>query len=218
MDADLQHPPELIPQMIQYWEKGYDDVYAKRKDRKNESFFKRISSNLYYHILQSLTKIQIQKDTGDFRLLDRRCLNALKEMRETNRNSKSMFSWIGYQKKEIYFECHSRVAGKSKWNYASLMNLAIDGITSFTISPLRISIYVAMILLIAFVIYFLYCIFTLNNGELDGYQVLILLVLFLGGMQFLMIGIIGEYLGRIFNESKRRPLYLVDEFNDQKGE
>ena len=131
IDADLQDPPELIPEMIKYWEEGYDDVYAQRRSRKGETWLKKFTSKMYYRVLQSLTKVPIQKDTGDFRLLDKRCANALRKMRETGRNSKSMFSWIGYKKKAIFYDRDPRVAGSTKWNYAKLINLAIDGITSF---------------------------------------------------------------------------------------
>ena len=141
IDADLQDPPELIPELIKYWEEGYDDVYARRKSRKGETFLKKFTSKMYYKVLQSLTRVEIQKDTGDFRLLDRRCVNALKQLRETQRCSKSMFSWIGYNKKEVLFDRDPRIAGTTKWNYKKLMDLAIDGITSFTTSPLRISTY-----------------------------------------------------------------------------
>ena len=153
MDADLQDPPELIPEMIKYWEEGYDDVYAQRRSRKGETWLKKFTSKMYYRVLQSLTKVEIQKDTGDFRLLDRRCVNALKQMRETGRNSKSMFSWIGYKKKAILFDRDERVAGKTKWNYTKLINLAIDGITSFTTSPLRLSTYIAIPTFIALFVY-----------------------------------------------------------------
>ena len=136
IDADLQDPPELIPELIKYWEEGYDDVYARRKSRKGETFLKKFTSKMYYKVLQSLTRVEIQKDTGDFRLLDRRCVNALKQLRETQRCSKSMFSWIGYNKKEVLFDRDPRVAGTTKWNYKKLIDLAIDGITSFTTSPL----------------------------------------------------------------------------------
>ena len=143
IDADLQDPPELIPELIKYWEEGYDDVYARRKSRKGETFLKKFTSKMYYKVLQSLTRVEIQKDTGDFRLLDRRCVNALKQLRETQRCSKSMFSWIGYNKKEVLFDRDPRIAGTTKWNYKKLMDLAIDGITSFTTSPLRISTYLS---------------------------------------------------------------------------
>ena len=152
IDADLQDPPELIPELIKYWEQGYDDVYAKRRSRKGETFLKKFTSKMYYKILQSVTRVEIQKDTGDFRLLDRRCVNALKQLRETQRCSKSMFSWIGYNKKEVLFDRDPRVAGETKWNYKKLIDLAIDGITSFTTSPLRISTYLAIPTFLALVL------------------------------------------------------------------
>ena len=218
MDADLQDPPELIPELIKWWEEGYDDVYAKRKTRAGETWLKKFTSKMYYKVLQSLTNVQIQKDTGDFRLLDKRCVNALKKMRETQRCSKSMFSWIGYKKKEVLYDRDPRIAGKTKWNYKKLIDLAIDGITSFTTSPLRISTYLAIPTFGALVIYFIYviCKMILITHKIDAYQAIILLILFFSGIQILLFGIIGEYLGRIFNESKNRPLYLVDEYNGEK--
>ena len=218
MDADLQDPPELIPELIKWWEEGYDDVYAKRKTRAGETWLKKFTSKMYYKVLQSLTNVQIQKDTGDFRLLDKRCVNALKKMRETQRCSKSMFSWIGYKKKEVLYDRDPRIAGKTKWNYKKLIDLAIDGITSFTTSPLRISTYLAIPTFGALVIYFIYviCKMILITQKIDAYQAIILLILFFSGIQILLFGIIGEYLGRIFNESKNRPLYLVDEYNGEK--
>ncbi len=218
MDADLQDPPELIPELIKWWEEGYDDVYAKRKTRAGETWLKKFTSKMYYKVLQSLTNVQIQKDTGDFRLLDKRCVNALKKMRETQRCSKSMFSWIGYKKKEVLYDRDPRIAGKTKWNYKKLIDLAIDGITSFTTSPLRISTYLAIPTFGALVIYFIYviCKMILITHKIDAYQAIILLILFFSGIQILLFGIIGEYLGRIFNETKNRPLYLVNEYNGEK--
>ena len=220
MDADLQDPPELIPKMIKYWEEGYDDVYAQRKSRAGESFLKKFTSKMYYRVLQMLTPVPIQKDTGDFRLLDRRCVNALKKLRETDRNSKSMFSWIGYKKKAVMYDRDARVAGKTKWNYKKLVNLAIDGITSFTTSPLRISTYIAIPTFLALFIYFIYVIIKCIrlNVAIQAFQAIILLVLFFSGVQILLFGIIGEYLGRIFNASKNRPLYLVNEYNGKREE
>ncbi len=220
MDADLQDPPELIPEMIKYWEEGYDDVYAQRKSRAGESFLKKFTSKMYYRVLQMLTPVPIQKDTGDFRLLDRRCVNALKKLRETDRNSKSMFSWIGYKKKAVMYDRDARVAGKTKWNYKKLVNLAIDGITSFTTSPLRISTYIAIPTFLALFIYFIYVIIKCIrlNVAIQAFQAIILLVLFFSGVQILLFGIIGEYLGRIFNASKNRPLYLVNEYNGKREE
>ena len=218
MDADLQDPPELIPELIKYWEEGYDDVYAKRNSRKGETWLKKFTSKMYYRVLQHLTNVPIQEDTGDFRLLDRRCVNALRKMRESQRCAKSMFSWIGYKKKEVLYDRDPRVAGKTKWNYKKLVDLAIDGITSFTTSPLRISTYVSIPTFMILFIYFIYviakCIVT--STAIQAYQAIILLILFFSGIQILLFGIIGEYLGRIFNESKRRPLYLVNEYNGEK--
>ena len=220
MDADLQDPPELIPEMIKCWEEGYDDVYAQRKSRAGESFLKKFTSKMYYRVLQMLTSVPIQKDTGDFRLLDRRCVNALKKLRETDRNSKSMFSWIGYKKKAVMYDRDARVAGKTKWNYKKLVNLAIDGITSFTTSPLRISTYIAIPTFLALLVYFIYVIIKCIrlNVAIQAFQAIILLVLFFSGVQILLFGIIGEYLGRIFNASKNRPLYLVNEYNGKREE
>ena len=218
IDADLQDPPEVIPELIKWWEEGYDDVYARRKSRKGETFLKKFTSKMYYKVLQSLTRVEIQKDTGDFRLLDRRCVNALKKMRETQRCSKSMFSWIGYKKKEVMYDRDPRIAGTTKWNYKKLIDLAIDGITAFTTSPLRVSTYLSIFTFLSFAIYLVYVIIkgiTANCG-IEGYQAIILLNLFFFGLIILLIGIIGEYLGRIFNETKNRPLYFVDEYNGEK--
>ncbi|HEU5121478.1 MAG TPA: glycosyltransferase family 2 protein, partial [Candidatus Saccharimonadales bacterium] len=139
IDADLQDPPELIPQMIRYWEEGYDDVYARRRSRAGESWFKKTTSEVFYRLLQKSTNIPIQQDTGDFRLLSRRCVEALRSFRESQRYTKGMFSWIGYRKKELLYDRDPRAAGETKWNYWKLTNFAIDGITSFTTAPLRIS-------------------------------------------------------------------------------
>ena len=179
MDADLQDPPELLPELIKYWEEGYDDVYARRRTREGETFLKKFTSKMYYKVLQKLTNIEIQKDTGDFRLLDRRCVNALKKLRESQRCSKSMFSWIGYKKKEVLFDREARVAGKTKWNYKKLVDLAIDGITSFTTSPLRISTYLSIPTFITLIAYFIYVIIKtfILNYQIQYYQAIIILLL-----------------------------------------
>lgn len=218
MDADLQDPPELVPELVKYWEEGYDDVYAKRKSRKGETWLKKFTSKMYYKVLQHITRVEIQEDTGDFRLLDRRCVNALKKLRESQRNTKSMFSWIGYKKKEVLYDRDPRVAGTTKWNYGKLMDLAIDGITSLTTSPLRISTFIAIPTFMVLFGYFVYVIakcFVVDQ-PIQAYQSIILLILFFSGIQILLFGIVGEYLGRIFNETKNRPLYLVNEYNGEK--
>ena len=218
IDADLQDPPELIPEMIKLWEEGYDDVYAKRKSRDGESWLKKFTSKMYYKTLQSITRIPIQEDTGDFRLLDRRVVEALKEFRESQRNTKAMFSWVGFHKKEILYDRDPRAAGETKWNYMKLIELAIDGITSFTTAPLRIATYSGIIVsALAFIYLLILVIRTIFFGtDLAGYPSMMAVILFLGGVQLLSLGIIGEYVGRIFNETKQRPLYLIEEYHNGK--
>lgn len=215
IDADLQDPPELIQKMISYWEDGYDDVYARRNNRQGETWLKKKTSQWYYRILQKSTNIPIQVDTGDFRLLDRRCIEALQKFRESQRNTKAIFSWIGYKKKEIFYDRDPRLSGQTKWNYRKLLNLAIDGITSFTTAPLRMAtIFGFIISFIAFVwiIYLLVRpLFGVSTGA--GYSSLMAVILFLGGVQLLSLGVIGEYVGRIFIETKNRPLYLIEEYH-----
>ena len=213
MDADMQHPINVIPEMIKYWEEGYDDVYAQRQT-SDESWLKRKTSKIYYKILQKSTNIPIQKDTGDFRLLDRKCIDALKEMRESDRNNKGMFSWIGFKKKGIFYEQRQRQHGKTKWSYYKLLNLALTGITSFTTTPLRFaSIFGFFVSFMAF-LYLAYIIVkTLIYGDpVQGYPTLMVTILFLGGIQLIALGIIGEYLSHIFNETKKRPGYFVREY------
>jgi glycosyltransferase involved in cell wall biosynthesis len=215
IDADLQDPPELIPQMISYWEQGYDDVFAKRNSRNGESWFKKITSTLFYKTLQKSTSIPIQQDTGDFRLLDKRCVEALRQFRESQRYTKGMFSWIGYKKKEIGYDRDARLAGETKWNYFKLINLAIDGITSFTTAPLRISSVLGILVSFGTFIYIMYLVIrTIFFGtDLAGYPSMMAVILFLGGIQLLSLGVIGEYIGRIFNETKNRPLYFIEEYH-----
>ena len=213
MDADMQHPVSVIPEMLRYWEEGYDDIYAQR-ETSNESWLKRHTSKIYYQILQKSTNIPIQKDTGDFRLLDRKCIEALKNMRETDRNNKGMFSWIGFRKKGISYQQNLRKHGKTKWSYYKLLNLALTGITSFTTTPLRLaSIFGFIVSFLAFA-YLIYIIIkTILFGEpVQGYPTLMVTILFLGGIQLISLGIIGEYLSHIFNEAKRRPGYFVRDY------
>ena len=218
IDADLQDPPELIPTMLKYWEEGFDDVYAKRKSRKGESILKKITSWGYYRILQSMTNINIQTDTGDFRLLDRRCVEAIRKLRESQRYTKGLYSWIGYNKKELLYDREPRAAGKTKWNYGQLANLSIDGITSFTTSPLRWAAKTGILVSILGFIYMIIIILkTLISGvDVPGYASMMVVILFLGGLQLVFLGIIGEYLGRAFYESKHRPLYFIDCYNEHR--
>lgn len=215
MDADLQHPVSAVPEMIKAWEEGYDDVYGKRKTRGKESWLRKKLSLLYYSLLQKTTRIDILPNVGDFRLLDRRCVDAVRELRETQRYTKGLFCWIGFKKKPVEFESLDRTEGKSTFNFLSLLGLAIEGITGFTISPLRIASLLGVVVSIVAFIYLVFVIFkTIFYGEpVQGYPTLLCVILFLGGCQLLAIGIIGEYIGRIFNETKRRPPYLVDSYN-----
>ncbi len=218
MDADLQHPPELIPEMLRYWEEGYDDVYARRRTNEKESFLRKNLRRIFYATLRKAAHMPIQQDTGDFRLLDRICINAMKQLRESQRYTKGMFSWIGFRKKELLFDQQCRIAGESKWSFFKLLNLAVEGITSFTVAPLRIaSVSGAIVSLLAF-IYGIYIFVTnlIYDDPVDGFPTIMVTILFLGGVQLLSIGIIGEYLGRIFNETKKRPVYFARSYNGQK--
>ena len=217
MDADLQDPPELIEKLIKEWEKGYDDVYAKRKSREGETWLKKITSKMYYQILEKISKVPIQKDTGDFRLLDKRCVIAICQMREQSRCSKSLFNWIGYHKKEILFERDKRIAGKTKWNYAKLIQLAIDGITSLSTAPLRWISYTSVTFIFISILYaVILAIGSLTGKIISGNNLFFLGILFLSSIQMIFISIIGEYLGRIFQETKHRPSYLIDQINGKK--
>lgn len=213
MDADLQHPPTLIPLMLAKWEEGYDDVYAKRKTRGKESWLRKRLSLLYYKLLQSTTRIEILPNVGDFRLLDRKCVDALTRLRETQRYTKGLYCWIGFRKTEVEFEQGDRMAGQSSFSYKNLFNLAIEGITSYTTAPLRISTVAGIIISILAFGYMLYVIAkALIVGEpVQGFPTLMTAILFLGGLQLFSLGIIGEYLGRIFHETKNRPVYIARE-------
>ena len=218
MDADLQDPPELIPQMLQEWEKGYDDIYARRRTRAGETWFKKVSAHWYYRVLQKFAEIDIPADVGDFRLLDRQAVDALCSLREKQRYTKGLFSWIGYNKKELLFDRDPRAVGSSKMNFVKLFSLAVDGITSFSVAPLRLASVLGIVISSVAFIYLLFVIGkTLLFGDpVAGYPSMISIILFMGGIQLVVLGIIGEYVGRIFYEAKRRPDYLVSEYNGEK--
>ena len=213
MDADLQHPPHVIPQILQYWQEGYEDVYAKRNDRGKESWLRRKLTLAYYKLLQKSAKIDVLPNVGDFRLLDRKCVDALKTMRESERYTKGLYCWMGFKKKEITFDQGERYAGKSSFNFSRLMGLAVNGITSYTVAPLRISTILGFIVSICAFIYMLYVLIKtcIMGDPVQGFPTLVILILFLGGVQLLAIGIIGEYLARIYQETKHRPVYLISE-------
>lgn len=214
IDVDLQDPPELIPEMVAQWHAGYDVVYATRKARHGESMAKKTTANLFYRTINSMSKIDIPKDTGDFRLMSRRAYQAVNKLRERNRFMKGLFAWVGYKQKQIFFEREPRAAGETKWNYSKLWRFALDGITSFSYLPLRFATWIGMTVAIFAFIYgaFIIAQTLIFGSDVPGYPSLMVVILFLGGIQLTALGIIGEYLGRMFNESKQRPLYLVDEF------
>lgn len=218
MDADLQHPPEVLEEMIYWWEQGYDDVYAIRKKREGEGKLKKLTSKMYYSLLQKVTKEVIIPDAGDFRLLDKKCIQALTQLREHSRYTKGMYNWIGFKKKEITFDADARAGGETKWRLSSLFTLAINGITSYSTLPLKVWSVVGIIIsLLAFVYLIIEMIRTLVFGNaVAGYPSLIAGVLFLGGIQLISLGVIGEYLGRVFVETKDRPLYFVQETSQKK--
>jgi len=216
MDADLEHPPYVIMDMIKYWEQGYEDVFAKRKSRGKESLIRKFSTKLYYKLLQMIAHDEVLVDVGDFRLLDRKCIDALKNIRETQRYTKGLYSWIGFKKHQIFFEQKERITGKSSFSYIKLINFAIDGITSYSIMPLRLSSIIGIFVsFIAFLYMCFVIIKTILIGDpVQGYPTLIIVILFLGGLQLVSIGIIGEYLGRIFYETKNRPVYIISEISN----
>ena len=220
MDADLQDPPSLIPDMLKYWEEGYDDVYAKRNSRGKESWLRRKLSMLFYTILDHSTRYDVLRNVGDFRLLDRSCIEALKQMRETERNTKGMYSWIGFRKKGIYYQQKERQEGQSKWGIMSLINLALNGIMSYTTAPLRLASILGLIVSTVAFAYLIYIIVMTNlyGDPVQGYPTIMVTMLFLGGVQLLSLGILGEYIARIFNEVKGRPGYFISSYNGKKTE
>jgi polyisoprenyl-phosphate glycosyltransferase len=213
-DADLQDPPEVIPELVARWEEGYDVVYAQRRLRTGESWLKKLTATMFYRLAANIGDAKLPRDTGDFRLMSWRVVEAVRELRERHRFMKGLFAWVGFPSKAVLYDRAPRHAGKTKWNYIKLWNFAIEGITSFTVLPLKIATYVGLLLSFSSMIYILQLVTRtlLFGNPVAGYPSLLAIILFLGGAQLLTLGIIGEYLGRIFNESKHRPLYLVERF------
>lgn len=214
IDADLQDPPELIPEMIEHWQAGYDVVYAQRASRAGESAFKKSTAHVFYRLMQRLSRVEIPHDTGDFRLLSRRAVEALSGLREQHRFMKGLFAWIGYPQKAIQYERDARYGGATKWNYIGLWNFAIEGITSFSTVPLKVATYVGMLTALGAFLYGLFIVLqtVFYGNPVAGYPSLLVVVLFLGGIQLMALGVIGEYLGRMFDETKGRPLYLIKDY------
>ncbi|MGH7915209.1 MAG: glycosyltransferase family 2 protein [Candidatus Binataceae bacterium] len=211
LDADLQDPPELIEQMVTLWREGYDVIYATRKLRPGDTWLKRTTAHFFYRIFEAIADVPIPRDTGDFRLLDRRVVDVMIRLPERTRFMKGLFAWVGFKQTAIYYEREERQAGGTKWNYWRLWNFAMDGITSFSSFPLMVWSYFGFVIS-GFA--FLYAVVLavrklLNDVDVPGYTSLMVVVLFLGGIQLITLGILGEYMGRVYNEVKGRPLYVV---------
>jgi glycosyltransferase involved in cell wall biosynthesis len=214
IDADLQDPPELIPELVGQWRAGYDDVYARRLSRDGESFLKRATAHFFYRLIRRFSEVDIPPDTGDFRLLSRRAVEALKQLRERHRFMKGLFNWVGFERKEVVYRREPRAAGSSKWSYWRLWNFALEGITSHTTAPIRLASYLGIVVAFSAFIYAIFVAYDklMHGNPVAGYPSLMVTLLFLGGVQLITLGILGEYLGRMFDESKRRPLYFVKSF------
>lgn len=214
MDADLQHPPELIPELVKHWIEGYDVVYTTNVERPGETPLKKFMTRLFYRLIKRFGRVDMPANAGDYRLLSRRAIDSMIKLREQHRYMKGLFAWIGYPQKEVPYEPDPRYAGVTKWGYSDLWYLALEAITSFTVAPLKIATYFG---LASAIIAFIYGAITIYQklaygNPVAGYPSLLVAVLFLGGIQLLTIGIIGEYLGRVFDETKHRPLYILKTF------
>jgi glycosyltransferase involved in cell wall biosynthesis len=213
IDADLQDPPEVIPDLVAAWRGGFDIAYAQRRVREGETWVKKATANAFYHVMQKIGgRVQLPPNTGDFRLMSRRSLDALLSMREHHRFMKGLFAWVGFPSTPVLYDRAPRAAGTTKWNYWKLWNLSLEGITSFTVGPLKIATYLGFATALFAALYAAQLIFRtiLFGNPVAGYPSLLAVVLFFGGVQLMTLGVIGEYLGRIFNETKGRPLYIVE--------
>ena len=213
IDADLQDPPELIPYLIAGWRQGFDIVYAQRNSRRGESWLKKVTASAFYKLMGNVgDKVRLPPNTGDFRLMSRRAVDALLRLRERRRFMKGLFAWVGFPSIAVQYDREPRAAGTTKWNYWKLWNLSLEGITSFTTMPLHVATYLGVMTSFLAIIYILQLLFRtfVFGNPVAGYPSLLAVMLFLGGVQMVMLGIIGEYLGRIFHETKERPLYLVE--------
>jgi glycosyltransferase involved in cell wall biosynthesis len=219
LDADGQDPPELIPQFVAKWREGYDNVHGTRTGREGETWLKKATAHAFYRVMQRLSKTPIPTDTGDFRLLSPRALAALRQLRERHRFMKGLFGWVGFEQVAIPYQRDARVAGRSKFNFWKLWNFALEGITSFTTAPLRLATYLGVVTALLAFVYALWIVFKalLWGDPVAGWPTMMSVILFLGGVQLVALGLIGEYLGRLYVESKQRPLYLVDAWRPATG-
>ncbi|MCF8234525.1 MAG: glycosyltransferase family 2 protein [Bacteroidales bacterium] len=213
MDADLQHPPELITDIIKYWEDGYDVVNTKRIDEGKGGIFKRITSSFFYKIINRLSYVKIESGAADFRLLDSKVINELQKINEQNLFLRGIIPWLGFRQCSIKYQPDKRKIGKTKYSVKKMFSFAISGITSFSIKPLRLSMLIGLALSILAIVYMLYAIYInlFTAKAMPGWTSIIVSVLFIGGLQLLMLGIIGEYLGKLFIENKKRPNYIIEE-------
>ena len=214
IDSDLQDPPEVINQMIIKWQEGFDVIYGQRIDRKGESFFKRLTAKVFYRFLNLLSDVDIPLDTGDFRLISKEVVNSLKQMPEKDRFLRGMISWVGFRQIALPYHREERFAGKSKYPLRKMIRFATDGILSFSTKPLQFSIAIGMISAFVSLLVILYALFIriFTNTWVTGWTAIMIAILFIGGVQLLSIGILGSYIGRIYNEAKNRPLYLVRQY------
>lgn len=212
MDADLQDPPELIPDMVALWQQGFDVVNAVRESRDSDTYLKRTTARLFYRFINAVSDVPIPRDVGDYRLLSRRVCDSIRSMRETHRFMKGLFAWVGYPTTSIQYKRPPRSAGTSKWNYWRLWNFALEGIISFSTAPLKLASYLGLATASSSLLYALYLVIrTLIYGDpVRGYPSTMAVILFLGGVQLLFIGIIGEYTARIHEETKGRPIYIIE--------
>lgn len=213
IDADLQDPPELIPELVRRWREGFDVVLAVRRDRRGDTALKRLSARFFYKIMGRLSDVPVPADVGDFRLLDRRVVEAFRDLPERTRFTKGMFGWLGFRQTRVEYDRPARSSGSSKWRYWALWNFALEGIFSFTTWPLRIWTYLGFMIALSAAAYAAFIIVrTLMFGvDVPGFASIIVLILFFGGLNLVGLGIIGEYLGRVFIEVKQRPRYLIAE-------
>lgn len=219
IDTDLQDPPEVIPELIAKMQEGYDIVYAQRMERDGESLLKKSTAFLFYRFIRYLSNINIPEDTGDFRILNRRTVDELKKLRENHRFMKGLFAWVGFSQIAISYHRDKRYAGETKWNYWKLWNFALEGITSFTTKPLKIASYMGLVTAFGAFLYAIVVIVKkfLYGDPVAGYPSLMVIILFLGGIQMMTLGIMGEYLARTFSETKNRPLYIVKQYSPSRN-
>lgn len=212
IDADLQDPPQIIPQMVDLWLAGVDVVNAVRSNRDTDTRIKRLTARYFYVLMNAISNIDVPQNVGDFRLISRRVLDVLNSMRERRRFMKGLFSWVGFSSADVFYERQGRAAGKTKWNYWRLWNFAIEGITSFSTFPLKIATYCGFVLAFISLTYAIYLAAdTLIVGtDVKGYPSIMTAVLFFGGVNLMFIGIVGEYVGRIYEEVKQRPIYILE--------